>query len=432
MAAAVSRLRPAVLAAEEAGEVAAAPAAGTATSLARASRAGRRRTTKLTSMAARLVAACAVAVASVHAFVPVGRPGGSSLVQRVPRRAHPALLAAESDSQVISALARNDDVLGLLVGLLRLEPTALALAQLTDAIEQTAPSFGGGGGEEPTLVTRGCDAARRAQRKLLLARMLRSDRPAYLETASFLRIPRDELPNLQDLPLRAWDLPSPPTPASGAASELVGGQGELVPDCTLPAVPMGENALESALLRVTRQIYAAEAGIPLRLQTPGILGLIAEMRSFMLSPAGAPPEAQQRALLRTLRRLMTPVLPPFYRLFMGWLVPSVGRGDPKWLQDAVQAVATRLPDSLSKELSPGRSLGPAPYAPLLTSVVAPFAFGFLVQCTRPGQLRPRSLPTISCSQPHRASCSQPCGCSSFTGSLTILVVFTPHRWVLLL
>jgi hypothetical protein len=103
------------------------------------------------------------------------------------------------------------------------------------------------------------------------------------------------------------------------------------------------------------------------------------MRGYMLSAEGALPEAQQEALLRTLRRLMTPVLPPFYRLFMAWLVPSVERGDPKWLQDSVQAVATRLPGGLSKGLAPGAQLGPAPYAPLLTSVVAPFAFGFLVR-----------------------------------------------------
>jgi hypothetical protein len=331
----------------------------------------------MAARAARLTSAFAIAVASVHAYV---GPGGSSLVQCMARQARPLLLAVETDAQVISALSRE-------------EPTALALAQLTDAIEYTAPFSGGGGDAKPTLVARACDAARRAQRKLLLARMLRSDRPAYLETASFLRIPRDELPNLQDVPLRDWDVPFSSLPVSGAkTAELVGAANELVPDSTLPAVPMGENVLEAALLRVTRQIYAGEAGIPTQLQTAGILGLIAEMRSFMLSPAGASPDVQQRVLLRTLRRLMTPVLPPFYRLFMGWLVPSVGRGDPKWLQDAVQAVAVRLPGELSKELAPGRQLGPAPYAPLLTSVVAPFAFSFLVRITLHTTCHLRSRP----------------------------------------
>ena len=34
----------------------------------------------------------------------------------------------------------------------------------------------------------------------------------------------------------------------------------------------------------------------------------------------------------TLAHLMTPALPPFYRLFMGGLVPSPERGDPQWLK----------------------------------------------------------------------------------------------------
>ena len=42
----------------------------------------------------------------------------------------------------------------------------------------------------------------------------------------------------------------------------------------------------------------------------------------MLSADGAAPEAQQGALIRTLRTLMTPALPPFYRIFMGGVVPS--------------------------------------------------------------------------------------------------------------
>ena len=88
--------------------------------------------------------------------------------------------------------------------------------------------------------------------------------------------------------------------------------------------------------------------------------------------------------IRTLRTLMTPALPPFYRIFMGGVVPShdpadarVG-ADPKWLADAFAAVREKLPEPLAKHLAPGNQLGPWFYAPALTAVVSPYAFGFLV------------------------------------------------------
>jgi len=140
---------------------------------------------------------------------------------------------------------------------------------------------------------------------------------------------------------------------------------------------------EAALLEVTRNIYAGETGVA-RVSEKGIRGLIAEMRTYMLSPHGAAPAAQQNALVRTLRTLMTPALPPFYRIFMGGKVPThapdderVG-ADPKWLADAVQSLRAKLPDRARPLLEPGRQLGPWFYAPALTAVVAPFAFGFLV------------------------------------------------------
>ena len=51
-------------------------------------------------------------------------------------------------------------------------------------------------------------------------------------------------------------------------------------------------------------------------------------------------------LIRTLRTLMTPFLPPFYRVFMGGVVPDArepdrGRtsrpADPQWLADTSRA-----------------------------------------------------------------------------------------------
>ena len=145
---------------------------------------------------------------------------------------------------------------------------------------------------------------------------------------------------------------------------------------------MGENVLEGALLELTRDIYARQTGVA-RLKQRGIRGLIEEMRIYTLSPIGNAPQAQQRVLIRTLRTLMTPVLRPIYRIFMAGIVPShdptderIG-ADPKWLSDAVQSIRHKLPAG-KKYLTPGRQLGPWFYAPVLTSVVAPYVFGFLV------------------------------------------------------
>ena len=57
------------------------------------------------------------------------------------------------------------------------------------------------------------------------------------------------------------------------------------------------------------------------------------------------------------------------------------RGDPQWLVDGTQrlvALADKLPFDAKGTLAPGKQLGPLPYAPLLTSIVAPLVFGFLV------------------------------------------------------
>jgi hypothetical protein len=145
---------------------------------------------------------------------------------------------------------------------------------------------------------------------------------------------------------------------------------------------MGENGLEAAILELTRDIYSKETGVS-RSDEKGIRGLIDEMRRFMLSARGVSPAAQQEVLIRTLRVLMTPVLPPFYRIFMGGKVPTfdpederIG-ADPQWLADGFSWVRSKLP--VGKQwLEPGRQLGPWFYAPTLTAVVAPYAFGFLV------------------------------------------------------
>ena len=271
------------------------------------------------------------------------------------------------------------EFLSLLNSLRELPASPLALAQLTDAIDYPVADADA----ENSALAGAAAAARRWRRGQLLTELLKSDRAAYLETVGFLNIPRAELPNRQDVPLRPCD--PPPRAAAVPAEALVDGltADGLVPDCALDDTPMGENPLEALLLRVTRDIYAGETGVP-RTGEGGIRGLLAEMRAYMLSADGAAPEAQQGVLIRTLRTLMTPALPPFYRIFMGGVVPSydpadarVG-ADPKWLADAFAAVREKLPEPLAKHLAPGNQLGPWFYAPALTAVVSPYAFGFLV------------------------------------------------------
>ena len=76
---------------------------------------------------------------------------------------------------------------------------------------------------------------------------------------------------------------------------------------------------------------------------------------------------------------MTPVMPPFYRLFMAGIVPSAARGDPAWLAELTESVISALPLSEEKKKSlPGQQLGPWFYAPVLTSVVTPPFLSFLV------------------------------------------------------
>jgi len=83
-----------------------------------------------------------------------------------------------------------------------------------------------------------------------------------------------------------------------------------------------------------------------------MLYISSQGRHYMLSPEGTE-QNQHSFVKRTLAGLMTPLLPPFYRLFMSGIVPSTQRGDPQWLQDAVQWIVgniSELPLPLSVKL----------------------------------------------------------------------------------
>lgn len=240
---------------------------------------------------------------------------------------------------------------------LQAPPTPLSITTTTEHILAI--------GDNDDIESRLTSFVLRNARSSQLNRLLRDDKETYITTASFLssKIPRSELPNVQDIPHpRSEEIPFV---ISADETDYLGRQ--LVPDCTVPDTPAGENFAEALLLEITRNIYAGQTGMK-RNKIPGIKGLIEEMRCYMLSAEGADPLNQQESLLQTLFALMTPVLPPFYRIFMGWKVPSKESNDPEWLVNLGQRLG----------LEEGKNYGPAFYAPLLTSIVAPFVFGFLV------------------------------------------------------
>ena len=202
------------------------------------------------------------------------------------------------------------------------------------------------------------DLRRRAlefKRYALLAKLLQQDYDAYVATASFLspsRIPRNELPNVQDVP---YDK----TLAVDAAFGGVDDNGrELVADCTLDNMEYNDNPLDKLLLSIFRKLVTQHTN-GVTSDKPGIEGLLEQGRTYMLQP-GQTNEAQHKMVYNTLKSLMTPALPPFYRIFMTGIVPQK-LGTP-W---------------------DGKQIGPWFYAPFLTSFVTPLFFAFLVGPSRP-------------------------------------------------
>eukprot|EP00607_Mallomonas_marina_P010761 CAMPEP_0182422126 /NCGR_PEP_ID=MMETSP1167-20130531/7723_1 /TAXON_ID=2988 /ORGANISM="Mallomonas Sp, Strain CCMP3275" /LENGTH=276 /DNA_ID=CAMNT_0024599905 /DNA_START=536 /DNA_END=1366 /DNA_ORIENTATION=- len=157
--------------------------------------------------------------------------------------------------------------------------------------------------------------------------------------------------------------------------EMVG----VIADCALPNATFSESPLDFVLLAIFRGLVQREIGWTS--PTKGIRGLLEEGRHYMLSSEGTA-ENQHEFVKRTLAGLMTPVLPPFYRMFMSGLVPSRARGDPTWLVSVFDWVRERLPEPLQSKVSPGIQLGPWFYAPLLTSAVTPVFLAFLVGPSR--------------------------------------------------
>ena len=261
------------------------------------------------------------------------------------------------------------DSLNLIFELLSLPATPTNIVKLCDRIDVAKPNS-----REFSLC--------KFRRQSLLVSILKSNRDEYLETVKFLlnRIPRNELPNLQDIPYPSSSYIYQDSKNINNKIEQEG----LVADCLLPNITFTESVLDKFLLKIFRDLVRNE--IQWKSDTPGIKGLLEEGRHYMLSTEGMITENQHAFVRRTLGALLTPFLPPFYRIFMAGIIPSEERGDPLWLTNGSKYIIDKLNEisfiaenNWAKEnLVPGRQLGPWFYAPALTSVVTPPFLSFLV------------------------------------------------------
>ena len=211
----------------------------------------------------------------------------------------------------------------------------------------------------------------RWKRDSLLTDFLGADYPGYVELVNKLgnRIPRVELPNVQDI-----KIPEITVDTTEQVQLL-----EVIPDCTLPNKTFADSPLDNFLLSIFRDLVRKE--IQWKSNTPGIKGLLEEGRHYMLSEQGTA-ENQHAFVKKTLAGLMTPFLPPFYRIFMSGIIPCEKNNDPEWLIKIFDYCRNKLPESLQSNLSPGKQLGPWFYAPFLTSFVTPVFLSFLVGPSR--------------------------------------------------
>ena len=219
----------------------------------------------------------------------------------------------------------------------------------------------------------------------LLVKLLKSDYNAYVKTAEFLspsRIDRGDLPNVQDV---AYVAPTTiaaasvvvdsetsnndddVTKAKTVATTVTGENGQqLVPDCELQDLSYNDSPLDKLLLSIFRKLVTENTG-GITSDISGIKGLLDQGRTYMTKelPEGITytehTEAQHTMVKNTLGGLMTPVLPPFYRIFMSGIVPKLGTDYD------------------------GKQIGPWFYAPYLTSIVTPTFFGFLVGPSKPNR-----------------------------------------------
>lgn len=204
----------------------------------------------------------------------------------------------------------------------------------------------------------------------MLVKLLKSDYDAYIKTAEFLspsRIPRTELPNVQEVAYDVSRNTKDETVKSTAVALMLGEDGApLVPDCELKSMSYDELLVDKLLLSIFRDLVTKHTG-GISSEVRGIKGLLDQGRTYMTMelPEGVTYQnhviAQHDMVKNTLEGLMTPVLPPFYRIFMSGIIPKLGT---EW---------------------DGKQVGPWFYAPWLTSIVTPPFFGFLVGPSKPNR-----------------------------------------------
>jgi hypothetical protein len=195
----------------------------------------------------------------------------------------------------------------------------------------------------------------------LLTKLMKKDYEAYVATAAFLspsRIDRLDLPNVQDVPFNDI-MPSMAQTINGLDGT---DDNSLVDDCTLEDKKFEDSILDQVLLKIFRNIVTKNTN-GITSSKDGIEGLVEQGRDYMLKP-NQTAEAQHKMVSDTLGGLMTPVLPPFYRIFMSGIIPNIGG------------------DGGERDV---KQIGPWFYAPWLTTIVTPTFFGFLVGPSRPNR-----------------------------------------------
>mmetsp|Transcript_13380 Transcript_13380/g.19684 ORF Transcript_13380/g.19684 Transcript_13380/m.19684 type:complete len:412 (-) Transcript_13380:102-1337(-) len=283
-----------------------------------------------------------------HGFISIGRLGAPKPTEAVLKSSTQDVTSV--DLEKLGARVKNEAVETFESLSIAAEPifrsdesvSAEEIVQVCDEIDAINPRSG--------LVVSDTIGLRKSclefKRYELLSKLMRKDYDGYIAVCSFLspsRIPRFSLPNLQDVPLGDTSSVGLGTDDDGAP---------LVPDCNLENMEYKDSVLDNFLLQLFRKQVTEHTG-GMTSDKDGIFGLVEQGRNFMLRP-GQTPEAQHQMVRSTLRTLMTPFLPPFYRIFMSGIVPKLGTDFD------------------------GKQFGPWFYAPFLTSFVTPTFFGFLV------------------------------------------------------
>jgi hypothetical protein len=331
--------------------------------------------------------------------------GGKTVWDAKTTNANQQFFYPPSSSQTWKELQENIiQSISILSSFLLLEADALNIVKITDKIDELRALYPDKGGITSYLL--------RSKRYHMLVEILQQNRSEYLEIVNFLidRIPRRDLPNLQNVQI-ATPITTPTstaTPMNSISSSLRAVEGseddvQLVDDCTLPSMKYNESPLDQLLLSIFRKLVQQE--IHYISPKPGIVGLLEEGRYYKLTEDGNQNNSinQHKFVKNVLAGLLTPYLPPFYRIFMAGILPisssssssSVPYSDPKWLVNFADKIYQYLPTNLQEKLQQRyeyqQGQQPLFYAPYLTSFVTPIFLSFLVGPSYPNRRKDGQL-----------------------------------------